>query len=260
MGEWQNAPSFGAHRKSNWRGVESEFMNAVMKVGLAGLVSVMLLAGCDVGINRTVHIEAADDAQHGAASINGDVIVSEKAIVRDGDLKTVNGTIEIKHGARVNRCATVNGSLRIEAEAQTGDLESVNGHLNVDRDATVRGNIKLVNGGVTLKNGASVSGSVGTVNGAIELYGATVEGMLQNYNGGMTVTAGSLVKGGISVHRSGRYDRSMAPTIVIGPGSSVEGILSFGRPVRLYIHDTASVGQIRGAEPIRYSGELPAEG
>lgn len=230
------------------------------RVGLAGLVSVVLMVACDVGVNENLEVEAGGDAQGGAARINGDVVVGERAVVQDGDLKTVNGTIEIKHGARVNRCATVNGSLTVEAEAQTGDLESVNGNLKVDRDATVRGNVKLVNGGVTLQSGAKVSGNVGTVNGAIELYGATVEGILENYSGGMTITEGSVVKGGISVHKAGRYDHSEAPTIVIGPDSTVKGAMSFERPVRLFIHDTASVGQIHGADPIRYSGELPAEG
>ena len=235
-------------------------MRFLARATLVGLITIALASGCDMGVNESVEVEADDTVQGGAARINGDVVVRERMVVQDGDLKTVNGTIEIKHGAKVNRCATVNGSLRVEAEAETGDLESVNGHLNVDRDATVRGNVKLVNGGVTLRRGARVSGNIGTVNGAIELYGAMVEGALENYSGGMTITEGSVVRGGISVHKAGRYDRSAAPRIVIGPDSTVLGDMSFERPVKLFIHDTASVGQIHGADPIRYSGEPPAEG
>jgi len=95
-----------------WRPIgqeyESQMLRPFARVGLAGIVS-MLLAGCDVGVNESVEVEAGGEARGGAARINGDVVVEERAVIEDGDLKTVNGTIEIKHGARVNRCATVNG-------------------------------------------------------------------------------------------------------------------------------------------------------
>ena len=130
-------------------------MNPFTRLRSAFLVSLIVTAGCNVAVNEDIHVEAGSESRRGASSVNGDVVVAEKAVVRDGDLKTVNGTIEIKHGARVNRCATVNGSLKVEAEAETGDLESVNGHLEVERDAAVRGNVKLVNGESDSQGGRS---------------------------------------------------------------------------------------------------------
>ncbi len=222
--------------------------------------AVLWLAACAMETNGDVHVGPGVENGEGAATINGNVVVGERAVVDQGDLKTINGTIEIKHGARVNRCATVNGSLIVASGAETGDLESVNGQLTLDENVRVKGDVKLVNGAITLQHGSTVYGNIETVNGPITLYGATVEGVVQNYNGGMTITDGSLIKGGIKIHKPGHYDRRKLPVVVIGPGSRVEGEMDFQRPVKLYVHASASVGAIKGAEPVRYSGESPAEG
>lgn len=235
-------------------------MSAPLRTIALTMAALGCLAGCTAEINEDVHVKPGAEDVHGAVTINGNLVVGEKAVIDRGDLKTINGAIEIKHGARVNRCATVNGSLKVESNAETGDLESVNGNLTLDKNVRVKGDVKLVNGGVTLQHGSTVLGNIETVNGAINLYGATVEGLVENYNGGMTITDGSLIKGGITIHEPGHYDRRKLPIVVIGPDSKVDGDLDFQRPVKLYIHNTASVGNIKGAEAIRYSGEVPTEG
>lgn len=224
-------------------------------IALTGLV----LTGCDTSVNEDVDIAAYSEKSGGARTLNGDVRVGEHAVVSSGDLKTINGRIEVSEGAKVNDCATVNGSVAIRREAKTGNIESVNGDLRLDEEVTVDGNIRLVNGGVVLKPGTVVKGDVGTVNGPIEIHGATIKGSVVNYHGGMTITDGTLVKGGLVVKESDSHQK-VEPVIIIGPSTEIVGTLEFKRPVRLYVHDTASVGEIKGAKPIRFSGDLPDAG
>ncbi len=38
----------------------------------------------------------------------------------------------------------------------------------------------------------------------------------------------------------------------------IDGELTFERPVKLFIHDSATVGEILGAEAVRFSGQAPS--
>jgi hypothetical protein len=44
------------------------------------------------------------------------------------------------------------------------------------------------------------------------------------------------------------------PRIVIGPDAVVDGDLVFEQEVKLYVHETARIGTVTGATPVRYSG------
>jgi hypothetical protein len=44
---------------------------------------------------------------------------------------------------------------------------------------------------------------------------------------------------------------------VIGPGAVVKGELRFEREVRLYVSDTATIGNVVGATPVKFSGDRP---
>lgn len=224
--------------------------------GLAVLIAVLLTA-CNHKINDD--IEVADGAQHrgNETTINGDVMVGRNADASSSSFRTINGRIKIADGARVSDCATVNGGLELGDGAETGDLKSVNGDLRLGRDARVNGRIKAVNGAVKLKAGSQVSGDIDTVNGLIELVSAEVGGSLSNVNGGMVVTDGSLVHGDLLVRDAKTDPHSKPPRIVIGPDSAVKGKLVFERPVRLYVHESATVGAIEGAEAVSYSGDGP---
>jgi hypothetical protein len=43
----------------------------------------------------------------------------------------------------------------------------------------------------------------------------------------------------------------------VAGGLRVRGTLNFGRPVRLYVSDRATIGPVQGATPIRFSGDQP---
>ncbi len=47
------------------------------------------------------------------------------------------------------------------------------------------------------------------------------------------------------------------PRVVIGPGATVEGTLKFEREVELFVSDSATIGRVEGAKPIRFAGESP---
>ena len=62
------------------------------------------------------------------------------------------------------------------------------------------------------------------VNGAIRLESAHVGGGIETVNGDIDVGSGSHVDGGIHVREAGRCQLSPnVPTIVIGPGATVNG-------------------------------------
>jgi hypothetical protein len=49
------------------------------------------------------------------------------------------------------------------------------------------------------------------------------------------------------------------PTVVVGPEAEVRGPMVFRREVRLYVHASARIGEVRGATVRRFEGEQPPE-
>jgi cytoskeletal protein CcmA (bactofilin family) len=217
----------------------------------------LVLAGCDASLNQDIEIAAGAERGNGAMTINGNVRVGRDAVA-DASLRTVNGSIRVAEGAQVGDCATVNGVVEIGSDTRTGDLETVNGDLRIGTGARVGGNIKLVNGNIEVLDGTEIDGSVGTVNGRIVLHGTSVGGSVSNVMGGMLITGGSHVRGDLRVKGAEDDPHAVPPEIIIGPDTVIDGELDFERPVKLLIHDSASVGEIRGAEAVRYRGQTPS--
>ena len=232
---------------------------------LAATGIAVALLGCESRVQDAVPAVAqpAAPAQLTVVSdvVDGDVVIARNAVVMDGHLKTVKGKIRVGEGARVKDCASVYGSVTVADDAETGSITTVKGDLQLARNAKVTGDIKLVNGHVFLHEGSQVYGDVRTVTGGIEAYGATVNGVVENYGGGILITAGSLIKGDVRVRQPTAMPAGEPPRVVIGRDSRVLGALEFERTVVLYVHDSAEVaGDITGAEPIRFSGDLPEGG
>ena len=85
-----------------------------------------------------------------------------------------------------------------------------------------------------------------------------VERLLQE--SGAIPEAGSVVRGDLVVKDSTPSETGNPPRIVIGPKSQILGELRFERDVRLYVHESARIGRVTGAEPVRYSGAAPGDG
>ncbi len=113
----------------------------------------------------------------------------------------------------------------------------------------------------TWANIRDVAGKTSTVNGSITLNAAHVGGGIQTTNGDITVGANSRVEGGILVDKPGGWfnwnTNNRLPHVVIGPHAVVQGPLEFRREVVLQVSDTAQIGPVKGATPVKFSGDMP---
>ncbi len=233
----------------------------VFTVGL--LVMLMVVPALGATINKSVKIDAGAESS-GATSANGSITVGENAVVT-GNVKTVNGSIRVDAGARIQNAATVNGGVRVADNVRAENLSTVNGAIKVGESATVDGQIETVNGRITVGKGSAVADDVSNVNGQIELAGAEVGGDVSTVSGDINVVEGSVVKGDVIVEKPSNWgfgkSRTRKPRIVIGPGSSVAGVIELEREVELFISDTANVGGVKGVmsmnDAVRFSGDSP---
>jgi len=138
-------------------------------------------------------------------------------------------------------------------------LATVNGDIHTGKRLRSRGDIETVVGSVFIDAGSNIH-NVSTVNGAIGLVGTDLSGNIETASGDITVGVGSYVKGTITVNKpaSGwllmNHNKRKPPRVVIGKNAVVEGALNFARDVRLYVHESATIGEVIGATAVRYSG------
>lgn len=198
-------------------------------------------------------------SEDGLTRVNGSVRVT--ATQPNGDAATVNGAISIDDKAVFGSADTVNGDIWMGAGASGASTKTVNGNITLDTDARLKGEATSVNGAITMNKGAEAGGPLSTVNGNLFLNDAHVAGGLATVTGDIFVNSQSRVEGGIRVHKlpagillQGEHP---PPRIVIGPGATVQGALTFERPVKLYVSDKASIGPVSGATPISFSGDKP---
>ena len=189
-------------------------------------------------------------------SVNGGITIQRGATVRSAE--TVNGGISIEEGAVVGSAETVNGGISVGGKVKLGSAETVNGGISLDIDSEVSGDLETVNGPIRIGARGVVAGKLETVNGGIRLDGGKVQGMLRTVNGDITLGRGSQ-DGGIEVEEPNRgwwsWGAEKLPRVVIGPDAQITGAMVFRREVKLYVHATARIGEVRGAEAVRYEGE-----
>jgi DUF4097 and DUF4098 domain-containing protein YvlB len=215
----------------------------------------------------------------GCVNASGDDAANADVTAGDGDTHSINGSIEVPHGAKRGEVTSVNGAIRVDDDATVSAAHTVNGDIRVGTHATAD-SVHTVNGAITLGAGARVNATVTTVNGALALHDdAQVAGAVKSVNGDITLTAAHVgggletVNGDISLRGTSRIEggilvrkpefslfhwESSGPRIVIGPGATVAGSLRFEREVRLYVSDRATIGPVTGATPIRFAGESPS--
>lgn len=216
----------------------------------------LLLSACGSGsVNDNIRIGKGETRDGSARSVNGNIIVGSDAVL-EGDVNSVNGNIELEEGAKVGNIKSVNGSIRLAERASAGKLDSVNGSVRM-RPGAMSSGIRLVNGSLDAGAGAKISGDALMVNGSAELFGASIDGDIETYSGNMLVTDGSTVGGSIRIKKpTGVFDGNDKPRIVIGPDSVVEGGVVAEREINLFVHDSASVGAIEGAEAKMFSDSV----
>lgn len=225
------------------------------------LLATLALGGC-INSHDSDRDTASGNApaDTGTHAINGSLHVSAGA--PGGEVTTVNGSIHADENAQFSGGHTVNGNISLGDHATATSLTTVNGGIDLGEGVHVSETVTTVNGTLHLRPGAEVGGRLANVNGTIILAGATVKGGISTVNGNIDIGANSHVQGGVIVHKPSTgvfqwWSNSDKPRVVVGPGASVEGTLQFDRAVRLYVSDTATIGPVTGATPVRFSGSQP---
>ncbi len=215
-------------------------LRTVIFRGLLCCGSLFALSACNLeGINEPIQVSASQTV---------------------GDQTTVNGSIRVDKDARAGALTTVNGSITLADGSTAKSLTTVNGAIELGANAKTSGDATTVNGSIKLAHGAEVGGKVSNVNGDLQLDAAHVGDGIETVTGNITVGADSRVEGGIHIHKSGglfNFGSDSKPRIVIGPRAVVEGDLTFGRDVVLLVSDSARIGTVTGASPIKFSGDQP---
>lgn len=205
-------------------------------------------------VNGAIQIGADCEVNGRIANVNGSISVGPNS--RVGPIRNVNGAITVSDGAQAGQTETVNGALRL-AENVTidGTASTVNGAITVGSGTVIMGDVSTVNGRLAMQPESRAGGRASTVNGGI-LLDQAVAASLQTTNGSIELRNGTVIEGELRVREPGRTGRDV-PTIVIGENVRVAGPLQFDRQVELFIHESAEVGQIQGAEPRYFSGDRP---
>lgn len=219
------------------------------------VIGVLLLAACNV--NESIDV-AAGAHSDGGTTVNGSITVHDNAEVT-GTLRTVNGKIRVGDHCKVSELTVVNGDIKVGQATSTGPIQAVNGGVDLGLGVDVDGRIMTVNGKIKAQPRTHVDGDLGSVNGKIELHGTIVTGEVENHHGGMLITDGSVIQGDVAVRKSDSDNDKSVPRVVIGPDTQVQGRLIFERPVHLYVHESAKIGEVQGATPERYSDAIPEE-
>lgn len=178
-----------------------------------------------------------------------------------GDVSTVNGAVRIGDNATVQKASTVNGSVDIGDKAQATDVETVNGAVSLGAGSRVSGSVETTNGSVRLAKGADVAGKVSNVNGSINVDAGHIGKGIETIGGDIYIGGNSRVEGGILVDKPGGWfnngNRHQPVRVVIGPHAVVQGTLEFRREVVLQVSDSATIGPVKGATAVKFSGEQP---
>jgi len=211
-----------------------------------GLLALLMVAPAFGSINKSIKIEAGGDSS-GATSVNGSITVGADAVVTGG-VRTVNGSIRVGSGASIEVAETVNGGVKIASNVKTESLTTVNGAVTVGEASTVDGEIEAVNGGISVDTGAKVARSISNVNGKIKLSGAEIGGDVSTVTGSVDVIDGTVVKGDLIVEKPSNWgwgrEKNRKPRIVVGPGSTIEGVIKLEHEVELYVSTTATIGGV----------------
>jgi predicted acyltransferase (DUF342 family) len=236
-------------------------LKSAFTIGLLALLLAVPVYGASV--NKSIKIAAGAESD-GETSVNGSITVGDGAVVT-GTLKTVNGKVRIGDDARVQNAITVNGSLSVGDGATAAYLETVNGSISLGVKATASGDIEAVNGRISLAEGSEAGKDVSNINGDMSLDGSVVGGSVSTVNGNIELKNQSTIKGDLIIEKPSMWSfgnkKSRMPEIVVGPGSTVGGVIRVEREVKLYISESAEVGGVEGvmsmSDAERFSGDRP---
>ncbi len=222
---------------------------------ISAITLLAALTACDVF--GSVYLDDGNETRKDLETVMGGVSVGDNA--EAGDLSSVNGGIDVGRESVVGEIGTVNGGIEVGRDSRTRSVETVNGGIDLASGVEVDGNVATVNGGIDTRPGVVVTGDLSNINGGITLRGTEVRGDFGSVNGDLYILDGSRIAGRFEVGDSKSwFKRKRKPIkVVIGQDSEVGGPLIFKRPVKLYVHDSAEIGDVDGADVERFSGDRP---
>ena len=199
-------------------------------------LSAVLFCGCDMSVNRSVHVSDGEQSG-GHTSVNGSIHIGARCRI-DGD------------------CRTVNGSVRVGDDSRVHDLDTVNGRIIIAARVEVDGNAATVNGSISSGSGGKIHGRLSTVNGRIEMKNTEVDEDVSTVNGDIELLAKSLIHGDIVIKgRHGKLFDHSHISIWIKEGSLVEGGIIVRDPdidVKVYLSKDSTVkGEIQNAQVVK---------
>jgi len=203
---------------------------------LAAGIVMLIIAGCNVSVNKSIKIPDGKVVRHSLNSVNGGIDIGSDCRVQ-GNSRSVNGGIDVGRNSRVKNLETVNGWIEVAANVQ------------------VDGDIKSINGGVTCERGVTIRDGIITINGSVELEQTVVEKNVSTYNGHITLQDSSVVHGDLIIkkHKSNSSETRRLK-IQIANGSVVEGdvdVRGENVEVKVYLSNGGKVlGRIINAELI----------
>ncbi len=238
---------------------------------LSAMVFIISLSGC------VVYSQSTSPSR--ISSTNSAIVLAPEP-AQGRDVHNVNGRVVIGAGMNANDVSTVNGRVTVENGATARSVHTVNGRVVLGGSETVVGSVDTVNGRIIATQGGEIGGTASTVNGRIELANVSVGRNVETNNGSINlfdVTVGenvesnrgdvrlenSIVERDLIIHHRnygllGLFNwRINHPEIIIGPGSQIKGSLIAREEIHLYVHETASVNNIIGADPVVYRGSRP---
>jgi len=177
-----------------------------------------------------------------------------------GTVKTTNGTISLGEKVVAEEIKTTNGAIHIDSGSQVGEVRTTNGGIKIV-NTVVNGDVRTTNGALTVSERSQIVGSVITTNGGIYLDQVNVGENVQFTNGKMVLDESEIV-GDIIVNEGGsngwfNWGNNKKPIVIVGRDTTVKGKIIAKRDIELYVHESAKVGEIEGAEAEVFSGDRP---
>jgi hypothetical protein len=216
--------------------LQERSMNVFLKNVLIFPALLLLIAACNLEINKTIRIEDGTVKNSSLNSVNGGIIIGRNCQIK-GDSRAVNGAIEVGENSEVR------------------DLQSVNGNVSIARNVTVNGSVGAINGSIQTEAGVKVEKDVTTMNGSIEIFETYVKEDLSTRNGNITIRDSSRIGGDIVIGQAnGQSKKHRHIDINITNNSIVEGgviVEDDHVTVRVYLSNGGQVqGKIINAELI----------
>ncbi len=231
-------------------------LNLILTLGIISIMG-LVFAGCNVGVNKSIHIRDGETVNHGPKTVNGSIIIGNNCTIR-GNCDTVNGRIKVGDNCEVRSLHTVNLGVSVGNHTVVeGSIAAVNGSITCGEEVKVDDDVTTVNGSIHCGKGVSIQGSVSNVNGDHTLIDTVVKGDLKTNTGDITLQENSIVEGDIIIRRSRSFfNRQRHLDIRISGNSEVKGdiivedndlkvkvFLSGGGKVLGKIHDAEVVNE-----------------